>query len=405
MSPSAGTAAPRGQVVAPGGPAELPEESPSGPEDATPSRTEDATPPGTENATAVLGADADTDLDTELDTDEPIRVGGTGRLLLAVGLLLLLALAVLASLCIGDRQIPPGTVLRSLLEHDEATVDGRVVWGSRVPRTLGGLVVGAAMAVAGALVQSLTRNPLADPGILGVNAGSALAVAAGTSLLGIAGMAGQLWLALAGALIATVAVLAIGAAGRSGGDPVRLTLSGVAFAAVASGFTTAITLLDPAAFDAMRSWAAGSLSVRGLGPALRAVPFIVVGLLAAMLTARSLNAIALGDDLAATLGVRLGRARAIGILGITLCCGAATAIAGPIGFVGLMVPHVVRWATGPNQGWILALSALGGPVLLLAADVVARVAAPGGLPVGVVTAFLGAPVLIAMVRSKAVSTL
>lgn len=385
MTPSAGVAPPRGRAV-PGGQAAPPEGS-------APSEAAAVQEPT--DATALPG----------IETDEPVRVGGAGRIVLAVGLVLLLALAILASLCIGDRQIPPGTVLRALMEHDESTIDGRVVWGSRVPRTLGGLVVGAAMAVAGALVQSLTRNPLADPGILGVNAGSALAVAAGTSLLGTAGMAGQLWLALVGALIATVAVLAIGAAGRSGGDPVRLTLSGVAFAAVASGFTTAITLLDPAAFDAMRSWAAGSLSVRGLGPSLRAVPFIVVGLLAALMTARSLNAIALGDDLAATLGVRLGRARAIGILGITLCCGAATAIAGPIGFVGLMVPHVVRWATGPNQGWILALSALGGPVLLLAADVVARIAAPGGLPVGVVTAFLGAPVLIAMVRSKAVSTL
>lgn len=353
------------------------------------------------------GADGPDDVlpDTLEEVAEPVRLGGAGRIVAAAVLVLLVVVALLASLCIGDRQIPVGTVLHALFEHDDAIVDERVVWGSRVPRTLGGLVVGAAMAVAGALVQALTRNPLADPGILGVNAGSTLTVAAGMSLFGVSSMNGQLWLALAGALLATVAVLAIGAVGKAGTDPVRLTLSGVAFAAVASGFTTAITLLDPRAFDAMRSWNAGSLSVRGLGPALQALPFIVVGLIAALLTARSLNAIALGDDLAATLGVRLGGTRAIGIVGITLCCGAATAIAGPIGFVGLMVPHVIRWATGPNQGWILALSALGGPVLMLAADVLARVAVPGGMPVGVVTSFIGAPVLIAMVRSKAVSTL
>jgi iron complex transport system permease protein len=145
--------------------------------------------------------------------------------------------------------------------------------------------------------------------------------------------------------------------------------------------------------------------VRGLGPALRAVPFIVVGLLAAMLTARSLNAIALGDDLAATLGVRLGRARAIRILGITLCCGAATAIAGPIGFVGLMIPHVARWIVGPDQRWILALTTLLAPSLVLAADIVGRLVVAGELPVGIVTAFVGAPVLIALVRRRRVSGL
>jgi iron complex transport system permease protein len=340
-----------------------------------------------------------------IDPEEPVRLNGRGRVTAAVLLVIALMLAVLLSLCVGDRPIDPRVVLSSLGDPAAEGIDQRVVWGSRIPRTVGGVLVGAAIAVAGGLVQALTRNPLADPGILGVNAGAALTVAAGVSVLGVTGMSGQLWLALVGALLATIAVLAIGAAGRTGSDPVRLTLSGVAFAAVASGLTTGITLLDVEAFDAMRQWGAGSLSVRGLGATLQAAPFILIGLLATVLTSTSLNAIALGDDLATTLGVRLTRARVIGILGITLCCGAATAIAGPVGFVGLMVPHVIRWATGPNQGWILALSALGGPTLLLVADVLARVLVPGGLPVGVVTAFLGAPVLIAMVRSRAVSTL
>lgn len=317
----------------------------------------------------------------------------------------LAVVAVMASLVVGDRSMAPGTVIDALLSTDMSIIDHQVVWGSRVPRTVAGVAVGAAIAVAGALVQALTRNPLADPGILGVNAGAAAAVAAGVSLLGIGSMQGQLWCAVIGALVATVAVLAIGAAGGSGADPIRLTLAGVAFAAVMAGLTTAITLLDVRAFDVMRTWSAGSLAVRGLGPTLQALPFIAIGLLCAAAAGRYLSSIALGDDLATTLGVPLLKARVLGILGITTACGAATAIAGPIGFVGLMVPHVVRWIVGPNQGWILVLSALAGPSLVLLADVLARVATPGGMPVGVVTAFLGAPVLIAMVRSREVSGL
>nr|WP_258772493.1 iron chelate uptake ABC transporter family permease subunit [Brachybacterium alimentarium] len=317
----------------------------------------------------------------------------------------LTVMAMMASLTVGDRSMTPGTVIEALLSTDMSLIDHQVVWGSRVPRTVAGVAVGAAIAVAGALVQALTRNPLADPGILGVNAGAAAAVAAGVSLLGIGSMQGQLWCAMIGALVATMAVLAIGASGGQGADPIRLTLAGVAFAAVMAGLTTAITLLDVRAFDAMRTWSAGSLAVRGLVPTLQALPFIAVGLLAAAAAGRYLSAIALGDDLATTLGVPLLKARALGILGVTAACGAATAIAGPIGFVGLMVPHVIRWIVGPQQGWILTLSALAGPSLVLLADVLARVATPGGMPVGVVTAFLGAPVLIAMVRSRAVSGL
>ena len=164
-------------------------------------------------------------------------------------------------------------------------------------------------------------------------------------------------------------------------------------------------VINTRAFDAMRHWGAGSLSVRGIEGTLQCTPFIVVGIIAAAVAARSLNAVALGDDLARGLGVRIARTRVIAVIGVTLACGAATAIAGPIGFVGLMVPHVVRWFIGPNQGWIIGLSLFAGPVLLLAADVIARVVTPGGMPVGVVTAFLGAPVLIAMARSRAVSTL
>lgn len=326
-------------------------------------------------------------------------------LLVLLGLLVLLVVMTWASLTVGERPIPLGTVLEALTSRVAGDPDHEVVWGARVPRTIGGLVVGMGIAVAGALIQAVSRNPLADPGILGVNAGAAFAVALSVAVLGATSMGAQLWAALIGAFAATAAVLVIGSLSRGGIDPIRLTLAGVAFGAVMGGLTTALTLLNVDAFDAMRSWGAGSLSVRGLGGTLQALPFIAVGLVATVLCARSLDAVALGEDLAASLGVRVGRTRVIAVLGVTFACAAATAVAGPVGFVGLMVPHVIRFLVGPNQAWVLGLSVLGGPVLLLAADVLARIAVPGGMPVGVVTAFVGAPVLIAMVRSKAVSTL
>lgn len=350
---------------------------------------------------AVRAADADPEGALAERRRAPVGV----RLLVLVGLVVLLVAACWASLTIGERSIPLHVVLDALTARIPGDVDHEVVWGTRVPRTIGGIVVGAGIAVAGALIQAVSRNPLADPGILGVNAGAAFAVALSVVLLGASTMTGQLVAALLGAFAATAAVLAIGALGRGGLDPIRLTLAGVAFAAVMSGLTTALTLMDVDAFATLRSWGAGSLSVRGLSGTLQAVPFIVVGLLATAITARSLDAVALGEDLAASLGVRVGRTRVIAVLGVTFACAAATAVAGPIGFVGLMVPHVIRFLVGPNQAWVLGLSVLGGPVLLLAADVLARIAVPGGMPVGVVTAFVGAPVLIAMVRSKAVSTL
>jgi len=363
--------------------------------------------PGADNRASVATAAAEP---TGPPGPGPDHTGRPGAVLAvrlaATGVLaVLLAVAVTVSLAVGDRPIDPGVLVDALTDPIDGNVDHLVVWASRIPRTVGGLVVGAGMAVAGALIQAATRNPLADPGILGVNAGAAFCVAATVAVLGVTSLHLQLWAALVGALAATVIVLAIGAAGRAGTDPVRLTLAGVAFAAVMAGLTTALTLLNAHAFDAMRSWGAGSLSVRGLQGTLQCTPLIIAGIIAAAVAARSLNAVALGDDLARGLGVRIARTRVIAVIGVTLACGTATAIAGPIGFVGLMVPHVVRWFIGPNQGWIIGLSLLAGPVLMLTADVLARVVTPGGMPVGVVTAFLGAPVLIAMARSKAVSTL
>jgi iron complex transport system permease protein len=297
-------------------------------------------------------------------------------------------------------------VLDALLDPATADVnEAHVVRGMRVPRTLAAVLVGAALGVSGALIQALTRNPLADPGILGVNAGAALFVALGVSLLGITSAGGYVWLAFAGALVVTVGVYLIGSAGRGDADPLQLVLAGVALGALLSGIVSALMLLDPWAFDQMRQWNAGSVVGRGgevLGPV---APFLALGLALAALSAPALNSIALGDDLARSLGTRIVRTRVLVVLAVTLLAGGATAIAGPIGFVGLMIPHVARWIVGPDQRWILALTTLLAPSLVLAADIVGRLVVAGELPVGIVTAFVGAPVLIALVRRRRVSGL
>lgn len=315
-----------------------------------------------------------------------------------------LALTALVSVMVGSRALLPAEILTAITAPSGSETD-RIVLELRLPRTLAALVVGSALGVAGALIQAFTRNPLGDPGILGVNAGASLGVACGVALFGSGVPAQHLGFAFVGALLATMVVLLIGAVGRSA-DPVRLTLAGVAVAAVLSGITTAMTLLDPATFNQMRGWAAGTFVERDLDVILPAVPFVLGGLVIALLCARSLNTLGLGDDLAAALGTRVSSTRVLAIAAITLLAGAATAVAGPIGFVGLMVPHVARWIVGPDQRWIIPYSLVLAPVVLLVSDVAGRVLLwPGEVPVGVVTAFVGAPVLIWLVRRRKASGL
>jgi iron complex transport system permease protein len=231
-------------------------------------------------------------------------------------------------------------------------------------------------------------------------------VAVGIGGFGVASISGYVWFAFAGALLVSIAVYAIGSAGRGGADPLRLVLAGVALGAVLGGLTSALTLLDPKAFDAMRNWGAGSVVGRGLDLVWPVLPFLAVGLALALVTARPLNAIALGEDMASALGAHVLRTRILVIIAVTLLAGGATAIAGPIGFIGLMVPHVARWIVGPDQRWILPYTAVLSPILLLVADIVGRVVMrPAEIPVGIVTAFVGAPVLIVLIRRRKVSGL
>ncbi|MFJ2355885.1 MULTISPECIES: FecCD family ABC transporter permease [unclassified Frigoribacterium] len=326
------------------------------------------------------------------------------RLLALVAALALLALAVVLGLAVGARPVAFDEVLRILTgAASRDTADATAVLDLRLPRTVAAIVAGAGLGVAGAVVQAVTRNPLADPGILGVTSGSAFAVALAVGFAGVTSASGWVWFSFVGAGLATVAVALIGGAGRGGGGPARLTLAGLALGSVLAGITSSIVLADPRRFDAVRAWEVGSLADRGWEPVLTVLPFVAAGVVVALIASRPLDAVALGDEHAASVGVSVPAVRVVSLVVVTLLAGGATAVVGPIAFVGLMVAHAARGVVGPSQPWITALSAVLGPVLLLLADVLGRVVAPPGeLAAGLVTAAVGAPVLIAIARRRRV---
>ena len=305
---------------------------------------------------------------------------------------------IVAGVVVGSAELPLSTVWNAIVAPD-GSIDHATVREVRIPRTVLAVLVGAALGVGGALMQALTRNPLADPGILGVNAGAGLAVAIGVAFLGLTQISQYVWFAFAGAVVGAVVVAVVAAKAPGGATPLRLTLVGVAVTAVFNGIAMSLTLVDPQRFDRMRFWNVGTVADRPGGTIAVIVPFIVVGLVLALASGRALNALALGDDLATTVGARVAIVRLVGILALVLLCGAATAGAGPIAFIGLMIPHAVRMAVGPDQRVVLAFAVIMGPTLLLAADVLGRlVVRPAELPVGVVTPAIGAPILIWLVR-------
>ncbi|MGL5909451.1 MAG: FecCD family ABC transporter permease, partial [Phycicoccus sp.] len=287
---------------------------------------------------------------------------------------------------------------------DATLPDHVVVTELRVPRTVVGLLVGMALGLSGTVMQGLTRNPLADPGLLGVSGGASLAVVLAVFLIGVRSPAGYVWFAFAGAAVASVVVYVLGSLGSGGASPVKLALAGAALSALLASLTSAVLLLDVSTLDAYRFWAVGSIAGQDLDVVGALAPFLAGGTVLALLRGRSLNALALGDDSARALGVRLGRARLLAAVAVVLLVGAATAAAGPVAFVGLVVPHVARAVVGPDYRWILAWSVVLAPVLLLTADILGRVVArPAEIQVGIVTALLGGPFFIALVRRRAVA--
>jgi iron complex transport system permease protein len=322
------------------------------------------------------------------------------------GLTVGLALLCLLSLALGALNVPFGQVAGALTGHQESTKVGNVIWSVRVPRTALGLVAGVALGLSGALMQALTRNPLADPGLLGVTAGGGFGVVIAVGVLGLGTLYGYVWFAFAGALLASVAVYLLGRLGRSGPTPVKLALAGVAVSALLSSLTSAIVLTDADALNRYRFWSAGSLADQNGATVLAVLPFVGAGTLLAITCAPALNSLALGEDIAAALGRRLGLIRVQGVAAVTLLTGVAVAVIGPVVFLGLVVPHVARalaqWAgLGPDHRWLLPLSALIAPGLLLAADILGRmVDRPIEIQAGVLIAFLGGPFFIAMVRRR-----
>nr|WBO77115.1 iron chelate uptake ABC transporter family permease subunit [Streptomyces sp. SBE_14.2] len=315
-------------------------------------------------------------------------------LLLSVGILVLVALA---SIAIGAKDLSLAQVWHGLFQDSGTYSD--VVVDDRVSRTALGLLAGAALGLAGAVLQALTRNPLADPGLLGLNAGASAAVVTAISFFGVTSMTGYIWFAFFGAAAVGALVWFLG--GSRGATPVRLALAGTAISAALYGYLQAVMISDDAALGRMRFWTVGSLSAATDSTIKQVLPFLVIGMLLALALARPLNAMAMGDDTAKALGANLNRTRALSMLAATVLCGAATAACGPIVFVGLMVPHVVRSFTGPDLRWILPYSAVLSPVLLLGADVIGRIVArPAEVQVGIITAIIGGPVFILLVRRR-----
>ncbi|QSB17462.1 iron chelate uptake ABC transporter family permease subunit [Natronosporangium hydrolyticum] len=308
--------------------------------------------------------------------------------------MLLLAVVVL-SLVLGARPLPLAEIWPGLTDPDAEAY--RVVRQMRVPRTALGVLAGVALGLAGAMMQSLTRNPLADPGLLGINAGAAAAVVSAITFFGITSLLGYVWFAFAGAAAVAAAVWTIG--GGRVANPARLVLAGMAVNVALIAYVNAVQLLDTASLERMRFWTVGSLAAPPPGTALRLAPFILVGVVLVALLAQPLNLLAMGDETARALGGRPGLTRAVTVVAVTLLCGAATAGCGPIAFVGLIVPHLVRRFTGPDLRWLLPTCALVAPALLLGADVLGRVLGrPGELQVGIVTAVLGGAFLVFVVR-------
>ena len=321
-------------------------------------------------------------------------------------LALLLVAMVLASLAVGARAIPLREVVNALFDPSMEGTNATILRDLRIPRTILGLLVGAAIGLSGAIMQGVTRNPLADPGLLGINAGAALFVVLGIAIFGLTTLTAYVWLAFAGAAVATVLVYAVASLGREGATPIKLALAGAAITAAFGSITTGVLMTNATTLDAFRFWQVGSLAGRGTDILLGVAPFLVVGVALALITGRLLDAMALGDDIARGLGQRVMISRGVAALAWIVLAGGATAAAGPIAFVGLTVPHAARAITGPSYRWILPYSALLAPILLLGADVLGRVLAPPGeLQVGIVTAAIGAPLFIALVRRRRLAEL
>ncbi len=316
--------------------------------------------------------------------------------------IIFLGMCVFASLAWGSKNIEFSQVINALLNSEEMSFATLVVH-ERIPRTIFSIMAGASLGISGALMQSITRNPIADPSILGVNTGASLFVVIGIAFFNIDSPNQYIWIALAGAGITSVFVYGIASIGNGGMTPIKLALSGAATSAVLSSSVNAVILSRSEVMDAFRLWQVGSVSGATWDSINLILPFITIGLIISIAATPALNVLALGDDIATGLGVDIGIIRIICAIAGVILSGATTAIAGPIGFIGLMIPHSIRLISGSNLKGIVPLSAIGGAALLIISDVLGRVlGSPGEIQVGIITAFLGAPILIIIARKAKV---
>ncbi|WP_311272681.1 MULTISPECIES: iron ABC transporter permease [unclassified Rhizobium] len=316
-----------------------------------------------------------------------------------LGMLVGLAGLAMLSVAIGTRDVAWAEIVSALGGQVETI--GQAAVSVRIPRTLLAIIAGAALGLAGAIMQGVTRNPLADPGILGVNMGASLAVVVGVAWFNIASAQAFIWAAILGAGCSAVFVYTIGSLGRGGATPLKLALAGAATSVAFSSLVIAVVLPRNDIAGGIRSWQIGGVGGATFDRIWNVLPFLAVGFVISLLSARKLNSLALGDELAAGLGERVAFARAMSALGAILLCGATTAVCGPIGFLGLVVPHICRLLVGVDHRWLLPFSALCGASLLLAADIVGRIVSrPAELDVGIVTALIGGPFFIWIVRRQ-----
>lgn len=326
------------------------------------------------------------------------------RMLWLVGLLVALTILVPISIMVGVRDVGFDDLLSALAGSTE-TINEAVI-AKRIPRTVLAMLVGAALAMSGAVMQTVTRNPIADPGILGVTSGASFAVVVGIAFFGIASAPAYTVFAIVGGMLAAVFVYGVGSLGQGGATPLKLALAGAATTAALASLISAIMLPRVNELFAFQRWQIGGVGGAEWSGIAWFVPAIVVGTLICVVTSRSMNALALGDELAVGLGVSVARSRLFAAIGAVILAGAATAVAGPIGFVGLVIPHIVRLIVGPDIRWVLPFSAVLGAILLTASDVIGRVVfKPEELPVGVVTGIIGAPFFIWIVRRQKVREL
>jgi len=325
----------------------------------------------------------------------PAPAAGSGRRTATAAIVMLAAVAgvVVLSTAVGSRAaVSPGALL-------DASDPLHAVYVARLERTLLGLVVGASLGLAGACMQGLTRNPLADPGLLGVNAGASFAMVLAISVFGVSQLSDYLWFAFAGAAVAAVLVHAVASLGRDGATPMKLAIAGAAVTAAVTSWTSGMLLVDRKTMETFRYWQVGTVGGRGLDVLLTGLPFLVLGAALALTGSRLLNALALGDDVARGLGRRTARDGLVIGLAIVLLAGGATALAGPIAFVGLLVPHGVRIVLGSDYARVLPFSAAVGAVFVVLADTVGRVVLPPAeVQVGIMTAVVGVPVFLALLR-------